>query len=246
VTLAAVAAGIVLAAGAGAQSVDVLKGSAPTFIYVEADATDNDARSDCDWYRSASELIDQAVYPQPRPGCRVSVRIRGTINRDGAYLFSSLVRRMAELELRPGAIVLDSRGGDADAAISMATQVRQSPVFAGVETRVAEGFDSVCFSACVVIFAAGYRRSLEFDIGGNALLPSRIGIHGPGQFDPDAARYDTSSANAEIRRVSLRLKAFFAGIGVSERLVDDMYAVPFDEIRLLSRDELVSYGLYGD
>jgi hypothetical protein len=33
---------------------------------------------------------------------------------------------------------------------------------------------------------------------------------------------------------------------VAEVLVDDMYAVPFEEIRLLSRQELVDYGLYAD
>ena len=238
--------GVMLVADADGQTVDILKGSPPTFIHIETTPTGNDALPHCDWYRSASELVDKAVYPQPGPGCQVNVRIRGAINRDGAYLFSSLVRRMVELGLRPAAIVLDSRGGDADAAISIAKLIRQSPIFADVETRVSEGFDSVCFSACVVIFSAGYRRVLEFDIDGSDALPSRVGIHGPGQFDPGNKRYDTSAANSEIQRVSRRLKSYFADIGVSGQLVDDMVAVPFDEIRLLTRDELERYGLYGN
>lgn len=215
---------------------------------METDFSGNEALPHCDWYRSAAELVDKDVYGQPQPGCRVSVRIRGTINRDGAYLFSNLVRRMEELEFEPSSIILDSRGGDADAAISMARIVRQSSLFerVPVEARVAEGVDSVCFSACVVIFSAGYHRSLEFNINGNPELPSRLGIHGPGQYDPGNSRYDSSAENGEIRRVSRRLKAWFREIGVSDKIVDDMFAVPFNDIRLLTRDELVDYGLYAD
>ena len=233
---------------ASAQTVDILKGTPPTTIYVETDFTGNEEMPHCDWYRSAAELVDKDVYEQPDPGCRVSVRIRGTINRDGAYLFSNLVRRMDELDFEPSTIILDSRGGDADAAISMAKIVRQSALFerVPVEARVAEGVDSVCFSACVVIFSAGYRRSLEFDINGNPELPSRLGIHGPGQYDAGNARYDSSADNSEILRVSRRLKAWFREIGVSDTIVDDMFAVPFNDIRLLTRDELVGYGLYAD
>ena len=47
-------------------------------------------------------------------------------------------------------------------------------------------------------------------------------------------------------RVGRRLKAWFSSVDVDERLVDDMFAVPFDEIRLLSREDLVRYRLYSD
>jgi hypothetical protein len=33
---------------------------------------------------------------------------------------------------------------------------------------------------------------------------------------------------------------------VSDTIVDDMFAVPFNDIRLLTQDELVDYGLYAD
>ena len=164
------------------------------------------------------------------------------------YSFHRLVRRMDELDFEPSTIILDSRGGDADAAISIAKIVRQSALFerVPVEARVAEGIDSVCFSACVVIFSAGYRRSLEFDINGNPELPSRLGIHGPGQYDAGNGRYDSSAENGEIRRVSRRLRAWFREIGVSDKIVDDMFAVPYNDIRLLTKEELVGYGLYAD
>lgn len=238
-----------LATGAAAaQDYDILRGAPPTFISVETDYSGNDDKPGCDWYRSASELIDAEGQDVHGRGCQVNIRIRGIINRDGAYLFSRLVKRLRESGFRPAAIVLDSRGGDADAAISMGRLIRKEPIFAAmpVETRIADGPQSVCFSACVIVFSAGFQRSLEFNINGSAALPSRLGIHGPGQFDPENGRYDSAATNAEIQRVSRRLKLYFSDIGISQALVDDMYAVPFDQIRLLSRNELVGYGLYAD
>jgi hypothetical protein len=237
-----------LIGSSAAQNYDILRGTPPTFISVETDYTGNEHDAACDWYRSASDLINAPDAQGLGRACQVNIRIRGTVNLSGAMLFSNLVKRIGELGFVPTAIVLDSRGGDADAAIAMARLIRKNPVFQAVpvETRISDGPESVCFSACVVLFSAGYRRSLEFNIHGDASLPSRLGIHGPGQFDGDENRYDSAGTNTEIQRVNRRLKDYFSGIGVAEKLVDDMYAVPFDEIRLLSKVDLVSYGLYED
>lgn len=229
----------------GAQSSDILAGSPRTSIYVEARAADNEGSPACDWYLPASEIIDNGDATSST-GCDVDIRVRGIINRDGARYFNDLVARLEALAHRPATLVLDSRGGDARAAVYMARLIREKEIFSAVpvEARVSVSFDAVCFSACVVIFSAGYERFLEFNIDGNPELPSRLGIHGPGQFDRNAGEYDTSADNREILAVNSMLKHYFRGIGVSESLVDDMYAVPFDEIRLLTREELIAYGLY--
>jgi len=233
-------------AQADAQSYDILDRSPRTAIYIETAYTGNEDRPGCDWYAAADDYLDG----DSRIGhdCTVSIRLRGVINRDGAFVFSDIVKRAEELGHSASSLVLDSRGGDADAAISMAKIVRESAVFSAVPViaSVADGRESVCFSACVVLLSAAYDRVLDFDIDDNPELPSRIGIHGPGQFDRGSGGYDTSATNSEIMRVSRRLKDYFASIGVNERLVDDMFAVPFDQIRLLSREELVDYGLYSD
>ena len=233
------------ASAAWAQPADILAGAPRTSLYVEASPADNDGRPGCDWYRSATQLIN-TDDPSAIPGCDVSIRIRGIINREGARYFNELVAHLEISGHRPGVIVLDSRGGDADAAIFISRLIREKALFRElpVATRLSESFDAVCFSACVVIFSAGYERSLEFNIDGNAALPSRLGIHGPGQFNRSAGAYDSSASNRGIVRVSRQLKDYFREIGVSEALVDDMFAVPFDEIRLLSREEVIAYGLY--
>lgn len=248
--LAAGLALALLASEAYAQSPDFLYGAQPTSIYVETEYEGNDGREHCNWYTSATDFLAatdgrEAPYGQ---NCRISIRLRGALNLEGAGLFARLVSRLESMALQPASIVLDSRGGEANAAIAIATEIRGSEIFrrVPVETRVAEHDQAVCFSACIVVFAAGYRRSAEFDVYGDESLPSRLGIHRPGQYDRQLGEYDSSPTNSDIQRVSRSLKSFFAGIDVDPRLVDDMFAVPFDEIRLLRRDELIDYGLYAD
>ena len=242
------ALGAISSAEAAAQNYDILARSPPTSIYLETDYTGNDGLANCDWYTSADDFLAAAPDAEFGKACRISLRIRGVINRDGAVLLSRVVERATAHEYTVASLVLDSQGGDADAAISMARLIRRSDIFntAPVVARIAPDYQSVCFSACVVLFSAAYDRELEFDINNDPELPSRIGIHGPGQFDRTRSAYDSSAGNAEIARVSRRLKDYFRSIDVAERLVDDMFAVPFDEIRLLSREDLVAYGLYAD
>ncbi len=233
---------------AAAQNYDILANSPATAIYIETDHAGNQGRQGCDWYLPGDEYLTGSPGVDIGADCIISIRVRGILNREGAVAFSGIVERAAERGHRASTLVLDSKGGDADAAISMAQLIRRSDVFSAtpVVARIAEDYQSVCFSACVVLLSAAFGKELDFDIDNNPALPSRVGIHGPGQFDRQRAGYDSSAANGEILRVSRRLKDYFASIGVAEKLVDDMFAVPFDEIRLLSRDELVSYGLYSD
>lgn len=233
---------------ANSQNYDILERSAQTSIYLETDYEGNEGLPQCDWYASASDFLSADSASGYGSDCRINVRIRGIINREGAALFSAIVERATALDFKVASIVLDSRGGDADAAISMARLIRRSGLFSElpVVARIAEDHQSVCFSACVVLFSAAWSRELEFDIDNNPQLPSRIGIHGPGQFDRTRGAYDSSAGNTEIARVSRRLKDYFRSIDVQEQLVDDMFAVPFDEIRLLTRAELVGYGLYAN
>ena len=235
-----------LAAGgdAAAQNADILAGAPPTSVYVETDYSENDGLENCDWYASAAELI-AAEVSEFGSDCQVNIRLRGIITREGAGRFAKLVDVIVARNYRPATIVLDSRGGDGDAAISIARQIRATEAFAAVPVtaRIADNYDAVCFSACVVIFAAAWERVAEFNINGDPALPSRLGIHSPGQFDRHTSRYDSSSNNSEIQRLSRRLKRFFSDIDIDPGIVDDMFAVPFDDIRLLSRADLQRYGL---
>ena len=226
-----------------AQDFDVLERSPLTSIYIETAFEGNDGRTDCDWYLSSAEFLESPASDDGRRNCRINLTIRGTITRDGAMLFSRITEELTKAGHQTVAIFLDSRGGDADAAIDMARRIRRHELFSGVTTRIAEHDSAVCFSACIVIFAAGYQRVAEFNIYGRQDLPSRLGIHGPGQFDSLRKAYDTSAENSEIARVKQALIDYFSTVGVSSVMVEDMFAIPFDDIRLLSEADAKRYGL---
>lgn len=231
------------------QDRDILANMPATPIYVETAYEGNADRKNCDWYAPVSKFVDASFDDETLFGrnCIVNIRIRGVINREGATVFRNLVARLEESGHQPAEIILNSHGGDADAAMEIGRTIRSHEVFnlipGGVKTKVAEAYDAACLSACVVIFAAGYRRDLEFNIDQSGQLPSRLGIHGPGHYDDKTKRYDTSASNTQIQRVSHALKDYFSDIGIDERLVDDMFSVPFDDIRLLDEADLVGYGM---
>ena len=254
--LARIGGGLVIACmvmpAALAQSRNILEGIPPTSIYVETSYDGNDGRDNCDWYASATEFLASLSTAAYEFGgdCEIDIRLRGTLNREGARLFLELVVQLEKSVLQPAAVILDSKGGDSDAALAIARSIRGNELFArvagGVTTRIGTADTAVCFSACIVIFAAGYRRSAEFNIYNDPNLPSRLGIHHPGQYDRSKGAYDTSPANREIMRIEQAFKIFFESVGVSPDLVDDMFAVPFDDIRLLGETDLRRYGLIGD
>lgn len=231
-----------MALAVAAQQYDVLAGAPRTSLYLQADYTQPAAAAACDWHASGDEYLVQDAGRFGR-GCRVILRLTGTINRAGAAYFMSVANEVSLRGHSVSVLALDSRGGDADASIDIAQRIRRDAVFDGVLTRVADGYDAICFSGCVIVFAAGYRRVAEFDVDGNPELPSRLGIHSPGQYDRASRGYDSSAANREIGRIERRMKAWFRQIGVDAALVDDMFEVPFDGIRLLSQADFERYGL---
>ena len=94
------------ASAAWAQPADILTGAPRTSIYVEASRADNDGRPDCDWYRSATQLINTAD-PSATPGCNVSIRIRGIINREGARYFTvAILVAMLNYTIYAGVLVV--------------------------------------------------------------------------------------------------------------------------------------------
>jgi hypothetical protein len=228
---------------------NILENIPPTAIYVETAYEGNENKVGCDWYTPVTQTIESNYADKDQFGqdCVINIRLRGIINREGAELFARLVERLENSSHRPAAVILNSRGGDADAAINIGRIIRDRALFSalpgGVQTRIAEDNAAVCFSACVVIFSAGYRRAAEFNIDNNPNLPSRLGIHGPGHYDEKAERYDTAESNAQLIRISSALRKFFKSIDVRDEIVDDMFAVPFDEIRLLSETDLAGYGI---
>lgn len=235
---------LLLAALALPAAADVLRNAPRTGIYVESDYLEE--RPGCDWYFAATAVIEMPP-PAMDVDCPVVIRIRGMLNREGARLFSRLAETLLDWPAVPTRIVLNSRGGDSQAALYMAGIIRTHALFRrrppGVMTAIDESEAAVCFSACVILFAAGFERHALFDEYDDPALPSRLGIHSPGQYDRRRMDYDTSSGNRSIRIVRRQLEAYFTSVGVSTDIVDAMFEVPFDELRLLTEEDARGYGL---
>jgi hypothetical protein len=236
---------LMLAANAEAAVPDLLQTTPNTGIYVETDYLDLEA-AHCDWYFRAQDFLDARV-PAGSEVCPVIVRIRGTLNQQGARLFWNTTRQLARWPVKVTRIVLNSKGGESTAALQIAGIIRDHEVYrrrdGGVLTALDESETAVCFSACLLVFAAGFERHAEFDEYNDPSLPSRLGIHRPGQYDRSSGEYDSKPDNRDIRRVRRQLEAYFDSVGVRRELVDAMFAVPFDQIRLLTRDEAQHFGL---
>lgn len=223
---------------------DLLRDAPRTGIYVESEyGRDSNG---CDWYFPGPDLLKTAPPAGPDE-CLVVVRIRGTLNQQGAALFAEVSDALLDWPAVPTRIVLNSKGGDSQAALRMARIIREHELYRrqarGVMTTIDEAETAVCFSACVILFAAGFSRYALFDEYDDPALPSRLGIHRPGQYNRQNMRYDSSVGNSSIVRVRRQLERYFDSVGVSPELVDAMFAVPFDDIRLLTEAEARRYGL---
>lgn len=237
---------LVFLAGAGhAAEVDILRTAPPTGIYIETDYRHPDSAR-CDWYYTAKDFLRETAIVSDLP-CPVVVRLRGILSRQGALLFSQVTQRLADWPAEVSRIVLNSRGGDSTAAFQIARIIREHDVYRrqlpGVTTALDESETAVCFSACLIVFAAGFERYAVFDEYDDPALPSRLGIHRPGQYNPARGRYDSSDNNRYIQGVRKQLTDYFASVGVSSQLVDEMFAVPFDDIRLLTESEALEFKL---
>jgi hypothetical protein len=94
------------------------------------------------------------------------------------------------------------------------------------------GKSSSCASACSFIFAGGVVRSVF----------GKIGIHRPA-LAALPQHTDMKSIKQFADASATELRAYVAEMNVSERLIGDMFVVPPEKIRWLSRKELDEYGL---
>jgi len=130
---------------------------------------------------------------------------------------------------------LDSDGGDVDAALAIGRFIRnvELPV-KNVHFEVMVTGSASCYSSCVFILAAGADRTVW----------GKVGIH-----RPYFVQLDSKYSAEEIRRIRLAqnksIKEYLAEMDVAESLLDAMLAIPAEQIKLLTPNELAQYRLVG-
>jgi ATP-dependent protease ClpP protease subunit len=131
---------------------------------------------------------------------------------------------------RPPRVILNSLGGSVPAAMDLGEAIRKHGFSIWVN-----GQDG-CSSACVLVLAAGVRRS-PF---------GTIGIHRP-YFDHALfGRLSQEQARAKYDQMADGVRDYLARMGMDAGLYAAMLRVPSDEVRILSPQEIRAYGLEGE
>ena len=163
-----------------------------------------------------------------REGDVLRLRYLGRIAAD----FTALVERVARvadgLGIGSRVLDLDSTGGQVEDAI------RAGDWIGGNRWTIWVREDSVCHSACVFVLAGGDSRRLA----------GRVGIHRIIRLSSTAT--SRTELNTELQAVYATVRAYLERNGASPLLADAMKTVPNRSLRLLTADELRSYGLDGN
>jgi ATP-dependent protease ClpP protease subunit len=122
---------------------------------------------------------------------------------------------------------LDSPGGDIHAAIELGRIIRKTRA----TCVVPDG--AQCSSACVLVLAGAVDR----------LVWGRVGIHRP--YSTYVGKRDVKNAEAEYRKTASAVGGFLKDMNLPQTLFEAMVRVPSEQIRSLTNEELVSFGLAG-
>lgn len=149
--------------------------------------------------------------------------------QDGLFLTGNIKRAdVAALEkLIPQhrVILLNSAGGDLDAAMDLGRILRKHSTVAIVFPN------HVCASACVFVLAGSNNRTVS----------GKIGIHRPYQLQDDATTAEEQKANY----ISLgnKVKEYLNEMNINPVLYDDMIRISSGGVKFLSEQDLERYGL---
>jgi hypothetical protein len=163
-----------------------------------------------------------------------SIIFRGVIDHASVAKLADILKRFPK---QPGSeegpfIRLSSPGGDVDAALAGGRAIRKALGVVYVDSDLSIGPTTPsCASACVFLYAGAVRR---FEAGGG------VAIHNPYVASATATYDDVRAARARMER---DIRAFLAEMNVSSLLFERMQAIPSNQQRRLTAEELDELGL---
>jgi len=155
------------------------------------------------------------------------LRYHGLIAADFATLVERVANVADSLKIGNRVLDLDSVGGQVEDAI------RAGDFIAGSRWTIWVREDSMCHSACVLLLSGGDVRHIA----------GKVGIHRIIRMSSTATT--RAELNAELHLVYQRVRDYFERNGTSTAVADLMMAVPNRNLRLLSDEELMRFGLDG-
>jgi hypothetical protein len=166
------------------------------------------------------------VYNLDRSAHVGGVEIHGTIDADVARQAIELIR-----SIRPDVdelmVYLRSPGGDVRAAIELGEEVRRQWALTTV------GDDGECFGACVLVLAAGVRRTPE---------PERVGL---ARLNFDERVSDREGVKRRYTGLAKAVETYLARMGMPKKLFQEMNQQSSGKVLLLDARRLKMLGLDG-
>lgn len=153
--------------------------------------------------------------------------ISGTIVKDDLKTLGAALAN-SDISKKGIAVRLNSPGGDFRTAIALGRLMRSAGAHA------VGGNADICMSSCVMLLAGATFR-------GHA---GRIGIHRP--YRMSTAPISAAEMKKEFDSWDVEARSFLNEVNVSRRLWDEMIRVPPEDVRILSSDEMNSFGLKGE
>jgi hypothetical protein len=177
----------------------------------------------------------------PNDICQLSIHVDGIIDASDLDKLKRIVdQSCTKVKTNKNGVIeyslsLNSEGGDVDSALAIGRYIRNInlPV-KSVHFKTEVWGRYHCYSSCVLILAAGSYR----------LTAGKIGIH-----RPYFVQLDSKYSTEEIRRIraamNKNIKEYLVEMDVAESLLDAMLAVPAEQIKVLTDDQLAQYRLTG-
>jgi hypothetical protein len=128
-------------------------------------------------------------------------------------------------------VFLNSPGGDVLAAIELGEEIRKQWAWTAVDD------DGECFGACVLVLAAGVRRTPT---------PENVGLQRMNFDQKEFASMSHDRAKQKYTGLAKRVETYLARMGMPKKLFQEMTTQQSsDKVRLLDASRLKTLGLDG-
>jgi hypothetical protein len=170
------------------------------------------------------------IYNLDRDARLGGVEIHGPIGKAVANQAVKLIR-----SIRPDVdeltVFLSSPGGDVLAAIELGEEVRKQWAWTAVDDN------GECFGACVLVLAAGVRRTAA---------PENVGLQRMNFDQKEFASKSHDRAKQKNTALAKKVETYLARMGMPKKLFQEMTAQQSpDKVRLLDAGRLKTLGLDG-
>jgi hypothetical protein len=188
------------------------------------------------WEISCRTYLDGGLGGGPDRKCWFTIHITGDIDDHQLQISTQTISYKHDVETALKVkmnlnVIINSLGGNPTVAMQIGRLIRKD------NGNIIIDKNKDCLSSCIFVLIGAIERHWN---GG------RIGIHRL-YLNPDVNNANTTPNSSEIKTTINKLVAeaiaYVDEMNVPRRIIDDMMAIPSDDIKMLSADDLLHYGV---